>query len=156
MVELPLRHVDGLGGSAHDPSAKAHRHRSTASVSTDLGRRQFMQGGAAWAASASASTTAWARDATPADGAKVLRVSFAAAEAGFDPPRYGDLYSQTVCAHIFEALYTYDSLARPPKVIPLTAVGPPQGPVTFAPGSFASAPGSTSPIIRLSTGDGAN
>ena len=100
-------------------------------MSADLGRRQFMQGGAAWAASASASTTAWARDATPADGAKVLRVSFAAAEAGFDPPRYGDLYSQTVCAHIFEALYTYDSLARPPKVIPLTAVGAPQGSSDF-------------------------
>ncbi|HET9025422.1 MAG TPA: ABC transporter substrate-binding protein, partial [Burkholderiaceae bacterium] len=32
----------------------------------------------------------------------------------------------TVCAHIFEALYTYDALARPVKLVPQTAVGPPE------------------------------
>jgi len=96
-------------------------------VSADLGRRQFMQGGAAWAVSTGVVTSAWARDAAPSDGAKVLRVSFSAAESGFDPSRNGDFYSQTVCAHIFEALYTYDALARPPKLIELTAAGPPQG-----------------------------
>ena len=97
-------------------------------MSEDVGRRRFVQGGAAVAASAGAcSKIALARVATPSNARKVLRISFAAAESGFDPPRYGDLYSQTVCAHIFEALYTYDPLARPAKVVELTAAGPAQG-----------------------------
>lgn len=76
-------------------------------------------------APASACDTRAARDL------KVLRVSFAASESGFDPARYGDLYSTTVCAHIFEALYTYDALARPVKLVELTAAGPPEASSDF-------------------------
>lgn len=57
---------------------------------------------------------------------KVLRYAFQIAETGFDPARIVDLYSRIVTAHIFEALYTYDYLARPSKIKPLIADGMPQ------------------------------
>ena len=64
-----------------------------------------------------------AADAPPAG--KTLRVMFNSAESSFDPARIIDLYSRTVTAHIFESLYGYDALARPPKVVPNLALGPP-------------------------------
>jgi ABC-type transport system substrate-binding protein len=73
-------------------------------------------------------TAARAADAPPAGPGvkKVLRVAFSTAETSFDPARINDIYSSTVCAHIFEALYTYDHLARPVKVVPLLAAGMPE------------------------------
>ena len=56
----------------------------------------------------------------------ILRVPFLIAETGFDPAQTGDLYSATVIAHIFEALYRYDHLAMPVKVRPLTAAAMPE------------------------------
>jgi len=53
-------------------------------------------------------------------------VPFLIAETGFDPAQTGDLYSATVIAHIFEALYRYDHLAMPVKVRPLTAAAMPE------------------------------
>jgi len=61
-----------------------------------------------------------------AAGRKVLRVAFNAAETGFDPVQISDLYSRTVTAHIFEALFRYDHLARPATIRPLTAQGMPE------------------------------
>ncbi|MBP6464510.1 MAG: bicyclomycin resistance protein, partial [Rubrivivax sp.] len=61
-----------------------------------------------------------------AGGQRVLRYAFPVAESGFDPAQISDTYSRTVTAHIFEALYGYDHLARPPKVVPLTADGLPE------------------------------
>ena len=61
-----------------------------------------------------------------APGERVLRYAFPIAETGFDPPQLSDIYSRNVTAHIFEALYTYDHLARPPRVVPLIALGPPE------------------------------
>ncbi len=58
--------------------------------------------------------------------AKTLRVSMIAAETSFDPARISDLYSRTVTAHIFEALYGYDALARPAKVVPRLAEAMPE------------------------------
>ncbi|MEF7615175.1 ABC transporter substrate-binding protein [Aquincola sp. MAHUQ-54] len=58
--------------------------------------------------------------------AKVLRVAFNSAETGFDPVRISDIYSRTVTAHIFEAPYAYDPLARPAKLRPLTAAALPE------------------------------
>ncbi|MBT9499732.1 MAG: bicyclomycin resistance protein [Burkholderiaceae bacterium] len=52
---------------------------------------------------------------------KVLRYAFPIAETGFDPAQIVDVYSRIVTAHIFEGLYTYDHLARPPVVRPLIA-----------------------------------
>ncbi len=101
-------------------------------MSAGLGRRRFVLGGSALAAAAGTRTgTPWARDAVPANEPKVLRIAFDTAESGFDPARYGDLYSQTVCSHIFEALYTYDALARPVKLVELTAAGPAEGSSDF-------------------------
>ncbi len=57
---------------------------------------------------------------------KVLRLLFQSAETNLDPARISDLYSRTVTAHIFEALYAYDHLARPPTLVPCTADGMPQ------------------------------
>ncbi|HVJ75602.1 MAG TPA: ABC transporter substrate-binding protein, partial [Casimicrobiaceae bacterium] len=60
------------------------------------------------------------------DMSKVIREVFPVAETGFDPAAVHDLYSATVLQGIFETLYTYDYLARPAKVVPLTADGMPQ------------------------------
>jgi ABC-type transport system substrate-binding protein len=59
-------------------------------------------------------------------GAKALRVAFPVAENGFDPQAVYDAYSARVCDAIFDALYTYDYLARPAKLVPNTADGLPQ------------------------------
>ena len=61
----------------------------------------------------------------PADPAKVLRYVFVAAETGFDPAITRDLYSAHVIQSVFETLYTYDYLAQPAKLVPLTADGMP-------------------------------
>ena len=52
---------------------------------------------------------------------KVLRMSFRTAESGFDPQKAWDRYSVGICENIFEPLLTYDYLARPAKLVPLTA-----------------------------------
>src|SRR3954471_14135645 len=52
---------------------------------------------------------------------KVLRVTFQAAETGFDPVRISDYYSGTVIEAIFDPLLTYDYLARPAKIVPNVA-----------------------------------
>jgi ABC-type transport system substrate-binding protein len=67
-----------------------------------------------------------AASATAADPAKLLRISFPVAETGFDPVRVSDLYSNIVNEAIFERLLTYDYLARPAKLIPMTAESMPE------------------------------
>lgn len=62
---------------------------------------------------------------------KVLHTAFANAETTIDPAKASDLYSRTVTAHIFEALYTYDHLARPATPKPLIADGMPQHSADF-------------------------
>jgi len=54
---------------------------------------------------------------------KLLRYAFPSAETGFDPSQLTDIYSRTVTANIFEALYRYDHLARPVRLLPLVAAG---------------------------------
>jgi ABC-type transport system substrate-binding protein len=65
--------------------------------------------------------------AAQTDGAprKVLDLAFVNAETTIDPAKASDLYSRVVTAHIFEALYTYDHLARPALPKPLIADGMP-------------------------------
>jgi oligopeptide transport system substrate-binding protein len=55
-----------------------------------------------------------------ADPNKVLRTAFPAAETGFDPAQYNDMYSTTVMEALFEPMLTYDYLARPVKLAPRT------------------------------------
>ena len=59
--------------------------------------------------------------ARAADLTKVVRHVFPAAETGFDPAAVQDLYSATIEQAVFETLLTYDYLARPSKLVPLTA-----------------------------------
>ena len=85
---------------------------------TDLRRRALLAAplAAAWPVQAAA----------PAGGQKTLRVAFSSAESNFDPARIVDLYSRAITAHIFEALYTYDHLARPVRVRPQLAAAMPE------------------------------
>ena len=64
--------------------------------------------------------------AAAADLGKVLRIAFPVAETGFDPVRVSDLYSNIVNEAIFERLLTYDYLARPAKLVPMTAESMPE------------------------------
>ena len=81
---------------------------------------------------AAASASSAAEPVVPArPGQKVLRYAFPIAETGFDPARIVDLYSRIITANIFEALYTYDHLARPVKIKPLIADGMPENSPDF-------------------------
>ena len=77
------------------------------------------------AAMAPAQAQTAAPSAASAQPKKVLRLAFRSAETTFDPAKTSDLYSRTVNAHIFEALYHSDHLARPEKIKPLIADGMP-------------------------------
>ncbi len=57
---------------------------------------------------------------------RTLRVAFPVAETGFDPQAVGDFYSNAVNREIFDALYRYDFLARPYKLVPNTAAALPE------------------------------
>jgi len=59
-------------------------------------------------------------------GTRVLRGSFPVAETGFDPAQVSDIYSRIITANIFEALYGYDHLARPAKIVPVIATALPE------------------------------
>ncbi|HEX7437511.1 MAG TPA: ABC transporter substrate-binding protein, partial [Caldimonas sp.] len=65
-------------------------------------------------------------DGAPAPAPHVLRYAFPAAETGFDPTQLSDLYSRTVTTHVFSALFHYDYLARPFKIVPDTAAAMPE------------------------------
>ncbi len=52
---------------------------------------------------------------------KILRVTFQAAETGFDPVRTSDYYSGMIDEAIYDTLLGYDYLARPAKLIPRAA-----------------------------------
>ena len=76
-----------------------------------------------------------------ADGQRILKYAFPVAESGFDPAQISDTYSRTVTGHIFEALYGYDHLARPAKIVPLTAAGMPEVSDDFRSWTFKVKPG---------------
>lgn len=67
--------------------------------------------------------SAFGADSKPQE--KVLRYAFEIAETGFDPAQISDAYSRTVTENVFDALYRYDYLARPAKVVPNVAQGMP-------------------------------
>ena len=94
------------------------------SVSNPLRRRLGLASLAAAAGAGLAATPALLQAA--ADGRKVLNLAFSKAETSLDPVKVTDLYSRNLTAHLFEALYTYDHLARPVKIKPLTALGLPE------------------------------
>ena len=71
-----------------------------------------------------AAPVAWPRDeAAP----RTLRITNPAPETGFDAVQNNtDLYSNTVCANIFEAPLAYDYLARPVRLVPRTTLALPE------------------------------
>lgn len=76
-----------------------------------------------------AGQTAWAGPNTatsPADPHKVIHAAFVAADDGFDIARTYNAYSIWVAESIFEPLLTYDYLARPAELVPLTATAMPE------------------------------
>ena len=87
-------------------------------------RRRALQAGAGAALLGSLPGWAPAQDAAAAP--RVLRYAFRSAETTFDPTQINDIYSRTVTAHVFEALYAYDHLARPIKFKPLTTQALPE------------------------------
>jgi ABC-type transport system substrate-binding protein len=69
---------------------------------------------------------AWPRTASQ-PGERVLRLTLPVAETGFDAVQNNtDLYSNSVCANIFEAPLAYDYLARPARLVPKTAIALPE------------------------------
>jgi ABC-type transport system substrate-binding protein len=104
-------------------------------------RRTIVAASAAGAAGVAAPGLAGAALESAAGPLKTLRVFFPVAETGFDPPRLSDIYSRTITAHIFEALYTFDHLARPPKLRPLTALAMPEVSADFKTWTIRIAPG---------------
>ncbi|MCV2370703.1 ABC transporter substrate-binding protein [Roseateles oligotrophus] len=72
---------------------------------------------------------------------KVLRTAFATAEVGFDLPQVSDQTSVVVASNIFEPLLSYDYLARPAVLIPLTAAGLPEVSADFKHFVFTLRPG---------------
>ncbi|MBL8324914.1 MAG: bicyclomycin resistance protein [Rubrivivax sp.] len=74
-------------------------------------------------------------------GQRVLRYAVAAAETNFDPAQINDQTSRNFTSHIFESLYTYDHLARPPRLVPLVADGEPVAEDEFRRWTFKVRPG---------------
>jgi ABC-type transport system substrate-binding protein len=105
-----------------------------------LRRRHWLSSTAAWAA-ASALPGPPAQAASEARKPNALRVAFNVAETGFDPPRIGDTNSLYVAASIFEPPLTYDYLARPVKLKPLTAAALPEVSADFTRFTFRIRPG---------------
>jgi ABC-type transport system substrate-binding protein len=84
---------------------------------------------------------AQAQNGAAAAGKRTLRYAFPVAETGFDPAQINDAYSRTVTAHIFEALYGYDHLARPPRFVQLTAAGEPEHSADYRTWTYRVKPG---------------
>ena len=90
----------------------------------DSTRRRLLAAAAAtpWVAGGIASAAA---PPAAAPATRTLRYAFRVAETGMDPAQVGDIYSRTLTAHVFEALFDWDPLARPVRVRPLTAASLP-------------------------------
>ena len=79
--------------------------------------------------------------AQAANPEKVLRYAFLGTETGFDPAQINDLYSAAVIAHVLDAPYEYDYLARPAKMVPNLAEGQPEVSPDFRTFTFRLRPG---------------
>jgi ABC-type transport system substrate-binding protein len=88
-----------------------------------------------------ASQVVSAQTAAQTAAPKVLRYAFPIAETGFDPAQISDLYSRVVTAGIVEAPLTFDYLARPFKLKPLTVEALPTISADFKRFTFRVKPG---------------
>ena len=71
----------------------------------------------------------------------MLRYALRVAETGFDPAQISDLYSSTMAANIFDALYEYAFLARPVRLRPNTAAAMPEASDDFTTFTIRIKPG---------------
>ncbi|MBC7717134.1 MAG: bicyclomycin resistance protein [Pseudorhodobacter sp.] len=94
-----------------------------------------------WVALGTAQMAAAQTAAEPTKAPKVLRYAFPVAETGFDPAQISDLYSRVVTAGIVEAPLTFDFLARPFKLKPLTVEALPTISADFTRFTFRVKPG---------------
>jgi ABC-type transport system substrate-binding protein len=101
-------------------------------------RRTFLAQAAAMAAACWLHAPAGAAEA---GRKKILRTAFKTAEVGFDLPQVSDQTSVTVASHIFEPPLTYDYLARPAILKPLTAASLPEVSADFKHFVFTIRPG---------------
>ena len=85
---------------------------------------------AAWAASVVVLSSS-ASAAEPPAQQKVMRYAIRIAETGFDPAQISDLYSRTLAANMFDALYEYEFLARPVRLRANTAAAMPEASADF-------------------------
>ena len=108
-------------------------------------RRDLLASGTAAALGAgSGSAFAAPHKVQPHQGAqrlKVLRAAFSTAETGFDPIQVSDASSLTIIDLIFEAPLTYDELAKPALLKPLTAAALPEVSADFKRFVFTIRPG---------------
>jgi ABC-type transport system substrate-binding protein len=77
-------------------------------------------------AAVASTTGAAAAAATWADPAKTLRTAFEIDVTGFDPAATQDVYSDAIEMRIFDALYVWDYLARPYRLVPGVAAAMPE------------------------------
>ena len=91
-----------------------------------------------------------------ADPSKVLRIAMIYAETGFDPATANDVNSTAVIAGIMEPLLTFDYLARPARLVPLTAAALPEIDDSGKTYTFRINRGSPLRAIRRSAASAAN
>ena len=93
--------------------------------------------------------TTFAQPSKPTE--KVFKYAFTAAETGFDPAQLSDLYSRILTANMFDALYSYDYLARPLVIRPNLAAEMPEVSADFKTYTIKLKPGvyfSDDPVFK--------
>jgi ABC-type transport system substrate-binding protein len=93
---------------------------------TGASRRASLVRGAAALLGPWLSPWALAQPAPDPQARKVFRYALRIAETGFDPAQISDLYSSTMAANMFDALYQTEFLARPVRLRPNTAAAMPE------------------------------
>ena len=104
-------------------ASRSHR-RGDFSVSRARGGAQRVFSILITAALASAPVVGYS--ASWGDPAKTLHVAMEIDVTGFDPAATQDLYSNTIETRIFDALYVWDYLARPYRLVPGVATAMPE------------------------------
>ncbi len=102
------------------------RTRGNALESDCGGRRPRLAWARALLTAALLAVTGACAASTWADPAKTLRTAFEIDVTGFDPAGTQDAYSNAIEARIFDALYEYDYLARPYRLVPSLAAAMPE------------------------------
>ncbi|MBU6437526.1 MAG: twin-arginine translocation signal domain-containing protein, partial [Betaproteobacteria bacterium] len=93
---------------------------------THLDRRKFLHTAGGAAAALALSGPLRALPPPPTGPRKVFRTAYLVAETGFDPQVFNDQYSNNIMANIFESPLRYAYLARPARLVPMTAAEMPQ------------------------------